>query len=89
MIHLAKEPIRVLNEKLRSLEKDVSELTKMTAAAAGETLGTVAAEMKKQCEKTSVAAKEFVVENPGTATLAAGAAGFAIGYLVHLIRRRP
>ena len=89
MIHLAKEPIRVLNEKLRSLEKDVTELTRMTTTAAGETLGSAAAEMKKHYDKTSVAAKEFVVENPAKATLTAAAAGFAIGYLVHLICRRP
>ena len=87
MIHLAKEPIRVLNDKLRALERDVSELTRMTTTAAGETLETVTAEAKKQYKKTSAAAKDFVVENPGAATLAVGAAGFAIGYLVHLIRR--
>jgi ElaB/YqjD/DUF883 family membrane-anchored ribosome-binding protein len=88
MTQITKEPIRVLNEKLRALERDVAELTKMTSCAAREKLTAATTGVKEHCEKTSAAAKEYVVENPATATLIAGAAGFTIGYLVHLMRRR-
>jgi len=85
-MQLAKESLQALNEKLCALERDVSELAKATTSAAGEKLNAITGGVKEQCEKSSKAAKEYVVENPAKATFIAGVAGFAVGYLVHLIR---
>jgi len=88
-MQFAKESLQVLNDKLRALERDVSELTRITTSAAGEKINAITGGAKEQYEKSSKAAREYVVKNPAKATFAAGLAGFAIGYLVNLIRPKP
>lgn len=86
---IIREPFQVLSQKLHALEQDVTELSKMTSSAAGEKIEAVTTGLKEQYGESSKAAKEYVVDNPARATLIAGAAGFAIGYLVRLIWRKP
>jgi ElaB/YqjD/DUF883 family membrane-anchored ribosome-binding protein len=85
---IAKEQYDELQKRVRSLGEDVAELSRATSAAANKRFNAFAGEVKDKYQKSSTAAREFVEENPAKATLAAGVAGFALGFLTHMIRKR-
>ena len=87
MIQLAKEPLSVLNQKLRTLEHDIAEISKITSSAAGERLAGVTSGIKSAYDKSAKATRGFVAEHPAKAALAAAGTGFALGFLVRTLWR--
>jgi len=78
------ETIRMLQKKIRALQDDLAQFT----SSAAEELQSMAGKLKEKYECTSEAAKDYVEKNPGKTSLAAGALGFAAGFLLHLMLKR-
>ena len=85
MSELGMEGLRELNDKLKTLERDIA---RYTAVSAGRKFHEVADVMKNRYDRTSTVAKEYVSSHPGVSALTASLMGMAIGFLVHMLWRK-
>ena len=77
-----------LKDKIDRLEKQIRNLSSESATKLRDRFEDLKEEAMRRYEHGSEAAREYVTEHPAKATLTATMAGFAFGYLAHMLWRR-